>query len=1053
MYASKGTANIINTVTRQGLLSKQLTASRPNTLLPAPTRSSAKLYATGRATFSANRQQQQQQDNSSQQANSLNPIQAWTGNNSAAIFQKYTGVRYNHSAAAAADSQQESASSSSQEATKKGNARILEAKRNRDLRKVEVEFKRMKDSGVELTSQTYTLVLDSLASLRRPGQPPQRLLAVYQEMIENGHRPSAYTYMILIHTLCKRDVEVQKTLMMINAKSSRTGDIPSNFESLQGENNAQKALAIFEAAVTDNRYQDFDTEVFNRLLRSLSQYGNTQDGLYVFEHLEKARSAEPNARTFAALITLYGKAGDIQGALECFNEYKTVRGQMGQHNPGFVYSALVDAYIKCGDSDAARKIIEVDSVNDQVETSVLTWNALMRDYCDKKNLDSAFDVLSKLKNDTSLPDPTAATFGPLLTALCDLNMTEEAQTIYDEMIKTDVSKSYNNLASYAHLLLENKQYDRLQTVVSDMSKQGLVPSDDLAEKFVLGLADNGNVSGAIDNLRKLYGDLSAKAFVKVTDGINQTAMHLATKVDNNLAQILEILEIVHKYGVRATVPVSEKICTAFNQVRKDPAAWDRLKQHIGVTQHFLMIEALFNSHHLSHEEFRNLAIDMTKAMIEVNIQPNTGLYARVGSRLVKHGDTEGEKMWQEFFEPYLKDPTPQSDPFRTTNKTSDEKLMFRTTKSDLLTGKAMKAAVQGNLPECLDVLQNQIIAQKMVPTIEAVRDIIQIVGRDINPEASRKVYDVVSVAFDTMKDKAMRKRAHASTLSSLMNVHLQAKQYEAGRDYYKKLRNLDQNPDGNGYGLLMNSLPDNESTSQQVLNYYNELLVSNVQPTVYLYNVLISKLGKAHNLKQVVQAHKDMKKYMISPTAVTYNALISAFTRCGAEKTALETFHEMAKHAKFKPTVATYNNMIQFYVRHESNREKALEFFERARSSNVKPSSYTYRLLMEAYSNIVPYDMPTAYKMLNDMKKDDIKPEPRHYATLIYSYGLLQRDVQSAERVYEQVKKEGLELDDSVYRALYETYVANNDMEKADKFKPFLADEPPILTPPKGSEF
>jgi hypothetical protein len=98
----------------------------------------------------------------------------------------------------------------------------------------------------------------------------------------------------------------------------------------------------------------------------------------------------------------------------------------------------------------------------------------------------------------------------------------------------------------------------------------------------------------------------------------------------------------------------------------------------------------------------------------------------------------------------------------------------------------MKAAVQGNLAECLDVLQNQIIAEKMVPTIEAVRDIIQIVGRDISPEASRKVYDAVSVSFDTMKDKAMRKRAHASTLSSLMNVHLQAKQYDAGREYYKK---------------------------------------------------------------------------------------------------------------------------------------------------------------------------------------------------------------------------------------------------------------------------
>ncbi|GAB5589092.1 hypothetical protein Unana1_03992 [Umbelopsis nana] len=1033
MYASKGTANIINTVARQGLLSKQLTAaSRPTTLLPSPNRSAGKLYATGRATLTANRSQQQD-NNSQQQGTNLNPIQAWTGNSSAAIFQKYTGVRYNHSAAAA--TQQDaggSSSSNNHEATKQGNARILEAKRKRDLRKVEMEFKRMKENGVELTAQTYTLVLDSYASLRKPGHPPQRLLAVYQEMIEGGFKPNAYTYMILIHALCKRDIEVRKTLLMLDKQTSRNGQVPGNLEALQAENNIQKALAIFEASVTDNLYQDFDTEVFNSLLRSLSQYGNTQDGIYVFEHLEKARSAQPNGRTFAALITLYGKAGDIQGALECFNEYKTVRSSMAKHNPSFVYSALVDAYIKCGDTVSARKIIEEDSVKDEVETSVQTWNTLMREYCDQRNLDGAFDVLAKLKNDPSLPEPVASTYGPLLTALSELKMTDQAHDIYNQMLETDISKAYNNLSTYAHLLLENKDLDRLRNVIFDMSKKGLDPEDSLTQNFVMQLADR-DVKSAIEVLRQLYSDLSSRVFVKVTDGINQTAMHLAAKPNNSLSDIFEILKIVHPYGVRASGPVSEMICTSFAQTRKDPEAWAKLKESFGVTEHFLAIEALFNSHNLTHEQFRNLALDLTKAMVEVNIQPNSGLFARVGARLAKHHDEEGEKQWQAFFEPYLKDEAPQVDAYKT-----DDQLLHRTTKADLLTGKALKAAVQGKPEECYDILQNQIVTQNMVPTIEAVRDMIYTFGRDQGAESARKIYEIAGKAFDTLSDKTIRRKAHATALASLLNVHLQSKQFEAGQSYYKQLRKLDHYPDGNGYALLINAIPDGETAGQETMQLYNELLVSNVKPTVFLYNVLISKLGKARNLKQVLQVHTDMKKMMVTPTAVTYNALISALTRCGAEKTAVETFNEMQRHPKFKPSPATYNNMIQFYVRHESNREKALEYFERARTSNSKPTAYTYRLLMEAYANIVPYDMPTAHKMLSEMKKDNIVPEPRHYATLIHSYGILQRDVQSAIRVFEQLKKDDIQPDESVYRAMHDTYVANNDMANAEKLKQHL---------------
>ncbi|KAG1062526.1 hypothetical protein G6F42_027402 [Rhizopus arrhizus] len=89
---------------------------------------------------------------------------------------------------------------------------------------------------------------------------------------------------------------------------------------------------------------------------------------------------------------------------------------------------------------------------------------------------------------------------------------------------------------------------------------------------------------------------------------------------------------------------------------------------------------------------------------------------------------------------------------------------------------------------------------------------------------------------------------------------------------------------------------------------------------------------------------------------------------------------------------------------------------------------------MEAYSLIAPYDMPTAHRMLSDMERcDHIRPQATHYATLIYSYGTLQRDVKSADRVFQDMNDKNVVKDEVVYQAMLDTLVSNDQLTRAEQ--------------------
>ncbi|KAL9560045.1 hypothetical protein MBANPS3_000110 [Mucor bainieri] len=1032
MYGVKGTSTILNSVARQGVLTKQLVAPKSTAFLanlPARQVSAGKLSYTTRSQTQFNQKQDVDASSSSSNSNSRDSAATLAHLNKP----NWTTVKHHHgnkfsayeTAAAAAAAASEPAHF---------DVRILQAAKQKNSRAVVDAFVQGKSAAGEaappLSTQTYEAVIQAYGKLRKINQPLTPMMNAYHDMISTGVRPSSQTYALLIRSLCNRDSEVQKTVSMLKRQIARTGNTVHNLGDLESENNMEKALALFNKAVNEKSTQDFDTELYNTLLRGLSYKGNTQDGLFIYEHLESAHNATPNGMTFATLMSMFGTAGDLAAVRECFNEYKTLKKHLPTHDTTYVYNAFVYAHVNAGDIPGALDIIENVMVQDRVKITILPFNKIVRRACFDGNMDTVDSVLAKLEADTKLPNPDASTYGMILSAYSHLKDFDKATKVYHNLLNHDISKQYGHLADYAFACTNNHMPDQALDVVRAMTSRGLELDSNLCKGVVLSFVDNGRMDDAVTTLKSLIGLYTKHSFLDANSPVSDLALDLTLKCQD-LGSALSILQVINHYSIRPTPAVCEAVVGLYQDAKANPDVWQRVSKDMNERSFFTLYDIAFRKEN-TPEGFCKLAFELLKDMHALNVSPSASLYVRVLTRMKKYEATEYEARWKEEFAPYMaaiedhikdaKAPTKNNN-----NKAEDAESVIKapanmTVESDLLSAAALDAALGGKFDEALEVLNSKIIQQGKVPTPEAVRDMIQLSTKQGRLDAAEDIYKTVIGSMDLLEG-ARKQRGYHAVYNAMLVAHARHGDLSSAKVFYDKLREHDLYPDGDAYGsLLACSANSTTDESTDALAIYEESRKHNVRPTVYLYNVILSKLAKCRKIEPVLRLFSEMKQLGVTPNSITYASVISACIRCSSESRAAQYFQEMISSPKYQPRIGAYNSMIQFYVQQKPNREKALEYYSLSKQFNLKPSLHTYKLLMEAYANIPAYDMLTAHKLLTEMsKRHGYRPTAGHYATLIRSYGCLHRDVQSAVAVYNEMQKAGIKADETVYQAMMNT--------------------------------
>ncbi|KAI5861580.1 hypothetical protein GGS23DRAFT_575757 [Durotheca rogersii] len=248
--------------------------------------------------------------------------------------------------------------------------------------------------------------------------------------------------------------------------------------------------------------------------------------------------------------------------------------------------------------------------------------------------------------------------------------------------------------------------------------------------------------------------------------------------------------------------------------------------------------------------------------------------------------------------------------------------------------------------------------------------------------------------------------------------------------YHVELLGMGAAPSANTFGLYITTLKESTKTfdeASEAVKIFHRAKAEGVEPSSFLYNALIGKLGKARRIDDCLFYFAEMRTLGIKPTSVTYGTIVNALCRVSDEKFAEELFDEMESMPNYKARPAPYNSMMQFFLSTKRDKSKVLAYYERMKSKGISPTAHTYKLLVDTHATLEPVNMTAAEAVLDMIRAAGQRPEAVHYASLIHARGCVLHDMPGARKVFDSVMSDpSIPPNACLFQALFEAMVANH---------------------------
>ncbi|KAK4185699.1 hypothetical protein QBC35DRAFT_298072 [Podospora australis] len=270
----------------------------------------------------------------------------------------------------------------------------------------------------------------------------------------------------------------------------------------------------------------------------------------------------------------------------------------------------------------------------------------------------------------------------------------------------------------------------------------------------------------------------------------------------------------------------------------------------------------------------------------------------------------------------------------------------------------------------------------------------------------------------------------SSILDAMVGACLTSGDRLLAESFHQELLAMGTTPSANTFGLYITTLKESTKTfdeATEAVKIFRRAKAEGVEPTSFLYNALIGKLGKARRTDDCLFYFGEMQALGIKPTSVTYGTIVNALCRVSDEKFAEQMFDEMEAMANYKARPAPYNSMMQFFLMTKRDKSKVLEYFERMKAKGIAPTAHTFKLLVDAHATLEPVDMNAAEAVLEEIRASGQHPEPVHYASLIHARGCVLHDLEGSRRIFDNVIKDSSVAPNAcLFQALFEAMVANH---------------------------
>lgn len=938
-------------------------------------------------------------------------------------------------------------------------------------------FESMLRSGTKPSAKSYNALLSATINLPKArNQVVPKALDVYSDMLRRRVLPDTETYTALIELLSERSLEVVTMKQGLEEKRVRYGGMEeegkfmlhsneTELAILSEDNSLQFAVKLFHSAVVNGSTRRFSEETYRLLVTACAENGRVEDMVRIYAHME-SRNVTPAAQMFVPMIHAFGKSGDLRSAVECYDEYKALAIS---HNNGDlnisrkdneVYAALIKAYAICGRYEGGWKFLskiekslsapeDITRVQD-----VVSLEAFIPEWLKNGSFREAFTHALEVVSPQARPIALAA----ICIEAADKNIMDVATEAFDALpAEVDLSRAAMAMGAM-HIRNGNIQAADIFWRMLELSPT----KPDFIEPTAMhsiALIGSGQAERGLRQSRQMFARIrdsqaaSTQAKMEVVEHIDEAIEVIGLFMSKRGIMLparasMELMWSMVENGGLIT-PVAHHLLAGMGPEAISELSSADVSLLMQVQSGILLNAPTVDASHAAR--FAHLLDVITTARAPVG-KTTSGVVEQV---LVKLDRGDLQHRWYMYKhpapEPVYSPATPYSSypvqpvapPARTFEDSFDPYAATTDNKGSVAITELLEKThgrSASHLNEALMKLRNMRRAGRH-PRFFTYAKLITAAAREDRLNLAHDMLNLAKQDVPLLPQYRIVRYGWVTILDAMVAACLTTGRRDLAARYHQDLLDMGAAPTANTFGLYITTLKESTKTfdeATEAVKIFLRAKAEGVEPSSFLYNALIGKLGKARRIDDCLFYFSEMRNLGIRPTSVTYGTIVNALCRVSDEKFAEELFEEMESMPNYKPRPAPYHSMMQFFLTTKRDRSKVLDYYERMRSKRIEPTTHTYKLLIDTYATLEPVDMEAAERVLEQIRTAGAIPEAVHYSSLIHAKGCVLHDMEGARKLFDTVLADKrIRPQACLYQALFESMVANHLIEDTE---PILQD-------------
>ena len=937
------------------------------------------------------------------------------------------------------------------------------------------------ESLLQLNSRPPTEAYNALlqAAIHLPALDEQvlaKVLNVYTDMLRRNVLPDASTYDSLLSVHASSYIKQFQSKALLETSRARYGNgqnIPSfmlpsqlaKYEMIAGDKTLLSALSIFEFSLASGQRYVLSAKTYELLITACAAQGDLDSMIRIYSEMEKSKVV-PHATVFAPMITALARSGDLKSAVECYNEYKALaiaddsgKNVVVDRMDKEVYAAVVKGYVRCDRMAGAHgffdkitnsfvSLSESETIRLETIQKYLALNALVQGTIESGDFQSALNLATDSRLAPFMDSTTKLqALARICIAAADNNYVAVASQAFKQ-IPLDSEAASTVLPAMLGMSLREKNLEKAR-ITWDMILNSACSGQTLIEPtlcYALALVESGFEEEALIQLRGWFARARGTAIdsdlAEIRDQINEciNVLHnriLRVKALPPASANMHLLWAMFENG-NMQLPIVEHVLASIGPV--DVANFNVDNLQLALQAQSRIMTARNGNVDAAH--FARFT-DLLQAAVSNRTQVTSDLSTLVEGafKYVAHQRPDLVTTWQAYLHPVPQEVftpvmTPQVSRVSSVRPSHDDGFDPYTSSTDFRGSSLISDDLErqdrsatANLNEALIRFRNMRRFGRH-PRYVTYGKLISAAARD---GRSSFIHELLGMArHDMPYNPAYPAVRHgwACILDNMTGACLTLGQRPLAEQFHQELLEMGAAPTANTFGLYITTLKESTRTfdeATEAVRIFHRAKTEGVEPTSFLYNALIGKLGKARRIDDTVLYFNEMRAKGIRPTSVTYGTLVNALTRVSDQRMAEEYFDEMEDQPNYRPRAAPYNCVIQFFLTTKRDSAKVLQYYHRMVNKGIQPTAHTYKLLIDTYATLSPIDTTAAESVLDTIRRAGQKPEAVHYASLIHAKGCVAHDMAGARALFDSVlAAREVKPQACLYQALFEAMVANH---------------------------